>query len=849
MQRPRARLPRRACGGVLLILWIAAQLLLPAAPAAAHAFLERSDPAANAVVPTPPSVVTLRFTEPLEDSYSRAELVDQTGTPVPGASSRVGPDPLTMTVQIPPGLPNGTYSLLWRTLSTADGHTAQGYLPFTVGTDADIRDVGAPAQESLSALIPDWVYSVTRWLALLGVAAVLAVWPVWLVVVRPAISPVWQIGPSVTRRARRYLIGAFIFALVADLAALVVQAMAITGPSQFLAGVPTVLGDTRYGMWWLVRVGLLLLFAATLLGSAWWWPWRRRGVTLLSLGMAAALPLPYSMMSHAGAEPVGRETAIAFDYAHLVGAALWAGGLFFLIATLAPALSSLTGAGQRVVLGRALPRFSLIALIAWGAMAFTGLYSAWLQVGSLPALTGTFYGQTLILKLILIVPLLVLGGFNLLIVTRKLRAAETAERVEGWGRHFVTALLAEVVIVTLLLGVVGMLIGTPSARQVMVQQAAGLRIPLASAGQTGTLIISPGTVGQNRYRLELGSGHEAHLANPSLSDASIRFDLPERQTGQLDVRLASAPAGGYEAQGSELAFPGTWQLQVTVREPGQSDWVARVATELRADTAPAQAPPPPPLLFAPTGMAALLLLILGIAGIGVALVGGTRVFRKAAAGLGAAALVAGVVLFFLARLPDAAVASIDGPAGLASLDRTAQPARDVPGPEECTVAPRPREEFEALAQTSTPEAPPNVAETGGDPVDAATRAAVTATVREFVACTNAGDVFRQFAFYSDDRLRADYPDGLPRELDAIAVSPVPLSEAQAIALVSVDDVRRLADGRVGARVMVDTPASSSHGAQAATEGSQQEVVRLIFIREAGRWRVDEIGSEESQSGP
>ena len=60
-----------------------------------------------------------------------------------------------------------------------------------------------------------------------------------------------------------------------------------------------------------------------------------------------------------------------------------------------------------------------------------------------------------------------------------------------------------------------MLIGTPPARQVMEQEARRLRIPLEADGQTGTLIITPGTVGQNHYRLELGSGHEAHLRNPA----------------------------------------------------------------------------------------------------------------------------------------------------------------------------------------------------------------------------------------------------------------------------------------------------------------------------------------------
>ena len=144
MNRPKVGASVR--GAVLVLLCILAQFALTASPVAAHAFLESSDPAANAVLPTAPQSVTLTFTEPLESSYSRAELFDATGAQVPGATSTIGPQPRSMTVQIPSGLSNGTYSLLWRTLSTADGHTAQGYLPFTIGTEADVRIAAPPCR-------------------------------------------------------------------------------------------------------------------------------------------------------------------------------------------------------------------------------------------------------------------------------------------------------------------------------------------------------------------------------------------------------------------------------------------------------------------------------------------------------------------------------------------------------------------------------------------------------------------------------------------------------------------------------------------------------------------------------
>ena len=116
----------RGAAIVLLLLRRSCRCLRDPSP---RTRFSKGDPVANAVLPTAPRSVTLTFTEPLETSYSAPELFDETGSLVPGATSTIGSEPRSMTVQIPPGLGNGTYSLLWRTLSTVDGHTAQGTCP------------------------------------------------------------------------------------------------------------------------------------------------------------------------------------------------------------------------------------------------------------------------------------------------------------------------------------------------------------------------------------------------------------------------------------------------------------------------------------------------------------------------------------------------------------------------------------------------------------------------------------------------------------------------------------------------------------------------------------------------
>lgn len=920
----RGRRARRSAAVVALVGLVLA-LAWPGS-AWAHAFVGESNPPANAVLPTAPTEVELRFTEPLEQSYSRIQLFDATGNELAGTNLRFGSDGYTMVLSLPAGLANGTYALLWRTLSTADGHTAQGYVPFTVGTERDVAAVVPPATEQVAAGAPDLVRAASRWLALLALAAVVAVWPVWLLVLRPAISPAWQAGPPLARRARRFAVVAVVAALVADAIALAVQALAILSGGGYLGALWTTLTQTRYGTLWLIRVGLLLVFAAALLGVGWWWPKRRPVMAAAALVLAALLPLPFSLLAHAAAQPAGRATAIAFDLVHLLGAAVWVGGLFVLVATLVPTLRDLTPHGRQVVLGRALPRFSLLALVAWGTMALTGVYAALLQVGNLSALTGTPYGQTLLVKLALIVPLLGLGAFNLLVVTRKIRRATDEAASTGWSARFVTAVAAETVVVTLLLGVVSMLIGTPPARDALAQKAGRLVVPLVANGEEGVLSIVPGAVGPNRYRLELGSGHAAHLGSPLGSEAVLRFSLPDQDTGQREVQLRPTADGAYEGQGSELAIAGDWTIEAKVTGPGQPDWDVTATRAIGTEPPTADLPPPPPR-FGATGIAALLLMVGGIAGLVWAVLNPAVPMRREAAGLGAAAVVLAAVLLLQARLPATAVAATgaaaiprpdpaavvggqplfavncvacrgpggngdgaaagsngmrptdlttgdavphsddqlaagirDGIAGtrmpgfgdrlsddqirdivafVRDLQTDALAAAEAPGAEACLIEPRTLDEPSALAGSATtvtgaaPLAEPSPA-AGGEPVPEAELAVVRATVVEFVACSNAGDAMRRLALYSDERLRRAYPRGPTVALAGMAGRPVPVQTGEPVALLGMIEARKLADGRIAARVTIVNPQSHTHDPGTSGANPRLDAATLVFVSERGR---------------
>lgn len=915
---------------------IAAALAGGAKPAAAHAFLESSDPAANAVLPQAPAAATLRFSEPLERSYSRADLYDRFGATVPGATSRAGDDEYAMVLDLPPGVPAGTYTILWRSLSTADGHTATGYVTFTVGTTADVWTVVLPEVASATAP-PAWLQAGARGLALLGLAGAVAVWPVWLLVLRPAISPAWQAGPELARRARRIATWSVALALLGSLLALALQADATD------SGLWATLSGTRYGRIWALRAALLLAFAAALAACGWWWPRRRRGAAILALALAALLPLPFSLVAHAAAQPVGRTAAVAADVAHLLGASLWVGGLVVLAGALVPTLRALTPAGRRVVLSRALPRFSALALVAWAVLGLTGAYAAWLQVGNWTALRTTDYGRSLTLKVLLLVPLLLLGAFNLLVVTRRIRRARTGQLAAVWSGHFRTAVVAELALVAVVLLVVGRMIGQAPAREALAQRAGQMVIPLEAAGGEATLGLAPGATGLNHFRLEVGGD-----PLPAETRALIRLALPSQGITEQQLDLTRAAGNGFEWHGSELGLPGDWTFTVVVRQPGTEDWVA--TETLAIGTEPPRVDlPAPAWRFDAAAIPGLALIALGMAGVVVAWQAGRSPLRREGLGLGTVALAVGLVLVVQARV-DPAVARLasanalpadqatvtrgraiyqancltchgpggrgDGPAA-ASLDRppadltaghaaahrdedmffwvqngiagspmpafggelsdaeirdvlgyvrslqgNAQTARDAPAPTECTVAPRTVEGIAAVAATpvapgsevsppsrsaAPPGGPAATAPTppAGTPADQATVAAVTAAIRERVACANARDTLRDLALFSDANIRQTFPKGPTDAFAGLVQQPgTPLQPELWISVVSVNDVRVLDDGRVAAVVTVDNPTSHTHltGTTQDPATATQETAVLLFVPGGpdGRWLIDEI---------
>ena len=116
----------------LFIVVVLSNLLLPTAPALAHAMLDHANPRVGSSQPTGPREVTLWFTQKLEPAFSSVEVRSESGAVMSSGKAQVDRgDPTQLHVALKPLSP-GTYKVIWRVLSV-DTHRTQGDFTFRVG--------------------------------------------------------------------------------------------------------------------------------------------------------------------------------------------------------------------------------------------------------------------------------------------------------------------------------------------------------------------------------------------------------------------------------------------------------------------------------------------------------------------------------------------------------------------------------------------------------------------------------------------------------------------------------------------------------------------------------------------
>lgn len=173
-----------------------------------------------------------------------------------------------------------------------------------------------------------------------------------------------------------------------------------------------------------------------------------------------------------------------------------------------------------------------------------------------------------------------------------------------------------------------------------------------------------------------------------------------------------------------------------------------------------------------------------------------------------------------------------GATGLAAAQATPEAERGEPDQAACQIAPITTERLLTALDTATPGPLATLTlETlpAGEPVDAATLAAITATVETALECRNAGYFARAYALFTDRLIGQLFGgrDTVPPEIvRALMEPPQSVRRRSRVELVELSTASLLPDGRVGA---VAVTANATH-----TFSDY-----LVFTEAAGRWLIDE----------
>ena len=472
--------------------------------------------------PTAPATIRLVFSEPIDPAGTPLDLLDSNGRTIVSATGAPdAADPYSLVAPVP-NLADGIYTVQWRALSAADGHTTSGFLTFGVG------DVSPPPAGGSASGAGDvhaghdaattFLETESRVAGDLGLMLSLGISVfAWLVLRDPRSSGA---AKAVTASLG---IGAF---GAAGLLALGAAAPGVD-PLPFVTG-------SRIGQLLALRVGVTTLAAATVLAMI-----RRRPSFALVIGGLAGLGgiALVAIGGHAAAYAAPAPTVAIII--HVAAAGIWVAGVGSL------AWLAIVGAPDERPIEVLVPRFSALALVAVGLIALSGIYSDWIQTRELVS-WSTPYGGTLVVKMVLALAAFALGAVNLFSGGR------------DHDRRFRLRVAVEAGLALAVLIATGVLASGSPTGQVKPIGLAPVVSNVDSTVVASTLELAPGRPGPTRFIATVA---------PQAVHVEVELQLQRLDAGgssRIELRSGAVP-WTYEASGGLLPAGSRWDASIIVR--------------------------------------------------------------------------------------------------------------------------------------------------------------------------------------------------------------------------------------------------------------------------------------------
>lgn len=518
-----------------------ALIFLLAVPASAfgHAVLLRTTPSASGVVNTMPTQITLSFSEPVEARFASVSVTNA------GADQRTAGRPTasgnTLTVPLET-LEEGWYLVYWRVIST-DGHPIRGAYTFALGPNPGPAPEFSIPEISESAATPALVTA--RWIVLLSGMAAIGLFVLRLLIARPALD-LRTLNRAFFVAAAIGLIGAPIYLVLAT------AKFSLLGVGD-LGDILPLLDVSEFGRGFLrLELCLALFVAAAAIAIYLDRPERPRRTIADLLATTGALLAALGVLfipgtsGHPGTND-RRGLAIVLDAVHLGAGSIWLGGLIGLLVL-----------SRTERFGLVVRRFSAAALVAVGVLVATGVAASIVHLPTLSSLWQTGYGQTLLVKIALLLVALGVAAPNL----RRARSGRRPKLVSSEAVLVAGAVFAAAIVTSL----------APPAKA------------LADIGKPDAR-VGPGpvdrTVEADDYDVELKIAPNRAAADNDFSLAVrkdgkpvagarvlARFQMLDMEMGTQEFELPEMEPGIYGRSAPALVMVGRWGITADITIPG-----------------------------------------------------------------------------------------------------------------------------------------------------------------------------------------------------------------------------------------------------------------------------------------
>ena len=504
-------------------------LLVSTVPGLGHAALTAAEPTHRSVVATAPKELRLAFNEPVTPL-----VLKLVASHVPTVFlTRYRSDGQSLAVRAPADMPPGTYVFSWRVVST-DGHPIAGTVQFSVGAPSPGLPPETDDGYDPTARAALWIVKLAIYLGLfIGVGGAFA--SHWLATAYPARNP----PPLIVRSALLAGLAAVPLSLgLQGLDALGAQLTQLAWPIVWETGFNTSWASTAIVATLALLAGLCTVgIHSRPLGLGF-------GVAgLVGIGLALAAS------GHASAAPLQAPTGPAVGL-HGIAVALWIGSLL-------PLAAAVNKGGDQALC--ALKRFSRAIPMVLAAILLSGGFLAAVQVQSVEALWSTDYGRVLVAKLAVVAALLAIAGWNRFALTRRIERGQDAARF-----RLVRTIAAEIVLMTIVLGLVGLWRFTPPPRVLAAAAAEPAVLTLHAARAFANVTFTPARAGRVKVSMLILTGSYGPLKPKAVT---MTIASPSAGVEPITRSAEKSGDGSWRIEALTIPLPGLWSIRLDILMP------------------------------------------------------------------------------------------------------------------------------------------------------------------------------------------------------------------------------------------------------------------------------------------